>query len=250
VAVPDSLVRLARQRFPMRGPRIIPLSELQTPPVGWGPASADFFDYQIPLLSILTRFLRDPSSVPPAALRTNLAPRRVLPGGFMEAGESPLRVGLCPCAQENGVSRPHRSIPALALLPLRDVPGVEWISLLPDKYTDWVRPMKWLKDPEEDTWDWESTAQVIERLDLVISVDTAVAHLAGSLRKATWLLLPLRCDWKYQLPGMYLDSDRGLETSLWYPGMRLFRQRHPTDWSGVIQEVCAELAKVALTVPV
>ena len=72
------------------------------------------------------------------------------------------------------------------------------------------------------------TAAVIENLDLVITVDTSVAHLAGALGKPVWLLLPYAPGWRWML-------DR--EDSPWYPTMRLFRQPSNGDWTGVFSQV-------------
>ena len=83
--------------------------------------------------------------------------------------------------------------------------------------------------------DFTQTAALINRLDLVITVDTAVAHLAGALGSDVWTLLSHTPDWRWQLQ----RSD-----SPWYPTMRLFRQRDWGDWPGVIREVTAELSKV------
>jgi ADP-heptose:LPS heptosyltransferase len=76
--------------------------------------------------------------------------------------------------------------------------------------------------------DFSETAALIEQLDLVISVDTAVAHLAGALGRPTWLLLPAGPDWRW--------GQRGERTD-WYPTMRIFRQKTPGDWQGVVAEV-------------
>jgi ADP-heptose:LPS heptosyltransferase len=77
------------------------------------------------------------------------------------------------------------------------------------------------------------TAQAIARLDLVIAVDTAVAHLAGALGKPVWLLLPFEAEWRWLL-------DRA--DSPWYPTMRLFRQNRQGDWAEVVARVAAALA--------
>ena len=80
------------------------------------------------------------------------------------------------------------------------------------------------------------TAAVIDQLDLVISVDTAVAHLAGALGKPVWTLISRGNDWRWGIDRQ--DSD-------WYPTMRLFRQRHPRNWAPTIAEM-AEALKAAV----
>jgi ADP-heptose:LPS heptosyltransferase len=81
--------------------------------------------------------------------------------------------------------------------------------------------------------DLADTAAQIEHLDLVISVDTAVAHLAGALGIRTWVLLPYSSDWRWLHEG---------ESSLWYPTMKLFRQRRPGEWHTVVGEVASALS--------
>jgi ADP-heptose:LPS heptosyltransferase len=83
--------------------------------------------------------------------------------------------------------------------------------------------------------DFSDTAGIIMNLDLVISVDTAVAHLAGALGKPVWTLLPFAPDWRWML---------NRDDSPWYPTMRLFRQRSPGDWESVISKVHDELNNV------
>jgi tetratricopeptide (TPR) repeat protein len=82
--------------------------------------------------------------------------------------------------------------------------------------------------------DFSDTAALVELLDLVITVDTSVAHLAGALGKPVWVLLPFNPDWRWL---------QGRDDSPWYPAARLFRQSRPGDWSGVIDTVRRALAE-------
>jgi len=82
--------------------------------------------------------------------------------------------------------------------------------------------------------DFASTAALIEQLDLVITVDTAVAHLAGALGKPTWLLLSAAPDWRWML---------GRDDSPWYPSIRLFRQSKLGDWSEPLSRLTETLAR-------
>ena len=80
--------------------------------------------------------------------------------------------------------------------------------------------------------DFAETAALIAQMDLVISVDTGVAHLTGATGKPIWVLLPFASEWRWM--------DRR-EDSPWYPTARLFRQEVPGDWGGVVQRVCNAL---------
>jgi len=92
-----------------------------------------------------------------------------------------------------------------------------------------------LIDYTEEINDFSDTAAFIENLDLIISVDTAVAHLAGALGKPVWTLLPFVPDWRWLLKR---------EDSPWYPTMRLFRQSSSGDWEPVMARVLVELQKL------
>jgi ADP-heptose:LPS heptosyltransferase len=80
--------------------------------------------------------------------------------------------------------------------------------------------------------DFGDTAALIEAMDLVISIDTAVAHLAGALAKPVWIMLPFNPDWRWLL---------GRDDSPWYPTARLFRQPVRGDWDAVLRSVAASL---------
>ena len=85
-----------------------------------------------------------------------------------------------------------------------------------------------------DLRDFAETAALVEHMDVVVTVDTSVAHLAGAMGKPTWILLPFNPDWRWML-------DR--EDSPWYPTARLFRQPAIGDWASVIIRVRDELAR-------
>jgi hypothetical protein len=93
-----------------------------------------------------------------------------------------------------------------------------------------------LVDWTDDLKDFADTAALIDNLDLVITVDTSIAHLAGALAKPVWVMLSSVADWRW-----LLDCD----DSPWYPTMRLFRQSSIGDWSGVIRRVAIELQQFA-----
>jgi len=88
------------------------------------------------------------------------------------------------------------------------------------------------QDQINKTWDFLETAAIIANCDLVITSDTAVAHLAGGMGKTTWLLLKKVPEWRWGLEG---------DTTFWYPSMRLFRQRERGNWDEVMQRVAEAL---------
>jgi tetratricopeptide (TPR) repeat protein len=121
------------------------------------------------------------------------------------------------------------------LLPLLETDGVQWVSLqkeIPLSDRGPVEACEHLKRVSLD--DFAATADQVSALDLVISVDTSVAHLAGSLNVPVWILLARASDWRW-----LLDRDN----SPWYPSARLFRQQQAGDWNEVIRQVREELKK-------
>jgi ADP-heptose:LPS heptosyltransferase len=110
----------------------------------------------------------------------------------------------------------------------------EWIALSTNlsKLEKEVTRSVGIKNYAIDVKDFSDTAGLICNLDLVITVDTSVAHLAGALGKPTWVLLPFVPDFRW-----FWDR----EDSPWYPSMRLFRQSSPGDWDSVLSRVTSEL---------
>jgi tetratricopeptide (TPR) repeat protein len=150
-----------------------------------------------------------------------------------------LRVGLCWFGNpENGGDR-RRSMPLETLLPLAGSPGVEWFSLhVGEKARNEARSCGgWVRGILSDTGGLEELAAVMKCLDLVITVDTMPAHLAGALAVPVWNLLCHAPDWRWM---------REREDSPWYPTMRLFRQPAPGDWASVVKRVGEELGRLPI----
>ncbi len=121
---------------------------------------------------------------------------------------------------------------------LLNIPGVKYFSLqkgAPATELESI-PAGTVIDLSACLEDFADTAATIQELDLVISIDTAVAHLAGALGKPVWTLLPFAPDWRWMLER---------EDTPWYPTMRLFRQLAPGDWASVIKRVAGELRVLA-----
>ncbi|MDB4308128.1 tetratricopeptide repeat protein [Gammaproteobacteria bacterium] len=129
----------------------------------------------------------------------------------------------------------NRSVDLSQFRSLIGMPGVKWYSLqVGSRAVELVATEGFddVTDTSPMLKDFSDTATVIERLDLVITVDTSVAHLAGALGIPVWVLLPYNPDWRWLL---------GRADSPWYPSMRLFRQSVPGDWSGVFSAVSTAL---------
>jgi len=144
-----------------------------------------------------------------------------------------MKVGICWGGDSEHTRNSDRSASLELFGALRDLAGVDWVSL--QKGAPRREPMPAgfdLIDMTDELHDFADTAALIANLDLVISVDTAVAHLAGALGKAVWTLVSYAPDWRWLL-------DR--EDSPWYPTMRLFRQRTRRDWAEVLGRVHAAL---------
>lgn len=135
---------------------------------------------------------------------------------------------------------PERSIPIERFASIFATRGVQFFALQAGPERTQLAPWSaGIIDLYDETACVFATAKVLKSLDLVITVDTMLAHLAGALGRPVWTLLPFQCDWRWML-------DR--ENSPWYPTMRLFRQPSVADWDSVMERVQCELeALVALT---
>jgi hypothetical protein len=131
-----------------------------------------------------------------------------------------------------GEWNPSRSIPLSLLSRLTELPGMAFFSLQRGSDEDRSPLPGEVVNIGPADGDMVRMASAIQQLDLVIAVDTTVAHLAGSLGKEVWLLLPHAADWRWMIHRT---------ESPWYPGMRLFRQDAPGNWNGAIEQVAIAL---------
>jgi hypothetical protein len=195
------------------------------------------FDLQCPLMSLPLAFQTALDSIPAEI------PYLTVPGDALSRAENfpwpseGLRVGLVWSGNPQHANDRFRSMRPETLAPLLSLEHIHFFSLqvgvsaeglenLPACVTD-LRPF---------ITDMADTAALVSHLDLVITVDTAVAHLAGALAQPTWLLLPFAPDWRWLT---------AREDSPWYPTMRLLRQRQFGDWQSVMQRVRVELSALA-----
>jgi hypothetical protein len=156
-----------------------------------------------------------------------------------------LRVGLVwECGDWD---RALRSVPLPALAPLAGVPGVHWhllqrgpglaaLAAADSPFAPNAAPGGGARVTVSGRDDVLEAARVVRALDLVITVDSMPAHLAGSLGVPVWTLLPHAADWRWM---------EGRDTSPWYPTMRLLRQPAPGDWPAVVARAAADLARLA-----
>jgi tetratricopeptide (TPR) repeat protein len=198
------------------------------------------FDWHVPLMSLPTAFATTLETVP--------APLRFTPPAPPRTRTKPLRIGIAWAGNPKHLRDRERSIPAEALLPIFDAPSCTWISLQTGPAATQLAGLGVaIKQPP--LADFLDTAAVLDTLDLVLSVDTVVAHLAASQGVPTWVLLPFASEWRWLLPGWH--GKNGAENP-WYPNARLFRQATLPDgrpqaelWQPVIAEAAAALALLA-----
>ena len=193
------------------------------------------FDVHLPVMSLpaacgLQSIGDIPAEVPylrpPDGLAIALPPRR--------SGER--RIGLAWAGRPTHKNDRNRSIAPVLFAPLASVPNLRLFSLQMDARAEDLAAIPGLVDLAPHLSDFAATAAAIAELDLVICVDTAVAHLAGALGAPAWVLLPFAPDWRWLLNRV---------ESPWYPSLRLFRQTRLGDWGGAIGHLTAALAEPA-----
>ncbi len=218
--VPASLVRL--MKFLSGGHSVIAAGS----PVGG-------FDTHCPLMSLALKFGTDLDSIPPL-------PQFAIPADLKASWAQRLacdkpKVAIVWAGNPTQQDDRTRSLPLRSLLPLTNFNDMEFFSLQVGAAAQQLKtagPIGRIRDLAPFLTDYAETAAAVSFMDLVISVDTSVAHLAGTLGKPVWTLVSFIADWRYL---------KGRQDSPWYPTMRLFRQENPGDWGSVIREILAAL---------
>ena len=191
------------------------------------------FDVECPLMSLPAVFETAVDTVPwqgaylGADSELAAARRRQFPDLQLRNDRS-LRVGIAWAGNPRYKADAQRSLALAALIPLLRTPGVHWFSLQKGPAAGQLStlpPDISVYDASSHDEDLAETAALLSHLDLVITTDTCIAHLAGAMAKKVWVLLPHLSDWRWM---------QSLETSPWYPTARLIRQSCPDAWPAVI----------------
>ncbi|HET7033729.1 MAG TPA: DUF5672 family protein [Casimicrobiaceae bacterium] len=193
------------------------------------------YDAHVALLSLprifATRWDCVPATVPYLAVS---AERRAAAREAFAPSGGALNVGLAWAGNKANPNDRNRSMSLATLAPLFDLPGVCWHSLQLGADEEMARtPFASRMVPLPSHIPFDDTAAIVSELDLVVSVDTSIAHLAGALARPLWVMLPFAPGWRWRL-----GSDR----SPWYPTARLFRQSAPRAWPEVLARVRDALA--------
>jgi tetratricopeptide (TPR) repeat protein len=196
------------------------------------------FDLYAPLLSLPGIFETTLANIPATVPYLFADPHKTALWKSRLARQG-LKVGLVWAGTDTD---PRRACPLVFLKPLADIANIHLYGLqkgiaaeqievegLPEGMT--------MTNFGQEFEDFSDTAAVVANLDLVISIDTSVAHLAGAMGKSIWVMLPFAADWRW-----FLERN----DSPWYPTMRLFRQQRPGDWESATRRIVAELQKLAI----
>ena len=218
------------------------IANLDVTPSGSPLPAYDYWSYLMSLPRFLARSL---DAVPAQVPYLRASPAKVSAWRHRLAGDGRLKVGLVWAGDPHkehpsGYRADRRRSSSLAqLAQLGQVSGVSWYSLQKGTAAAQARtkdaPFR-LIDFTDELRDFDDTAALIEALDLVVTVDTAVAHLAGALGRPTWVMLRYDCCWRW----LQHRTD-----SPWYPHIRLYRQRARFDWNSVAGNIARDLLPLA-----
>jgi len=196
-------------------------------------------DIQIPLMSLMEAVNAKLENLPTEPYLQ--ADQKLVKFWAKKTNKHNFNIGICWSGRGGPEVHPRlkKNIPLQMLKPLAKIPGVKFYSLQKANDIDQLKNQNWIYDfgPDFDVSHgrFMDTAAVMKNLDLVLTVDTSIAHLAGALAKPVWVLLPKVADGRWML---------NREDSPWYPTMRLFRQEKSGSWKSVFEKVYEELVKL------
>ena len=195
------------------------------------------FEWHCPLMSLPAAFQTSIDSIPAQIPYLHVPAEAKKSADSLAWPDEGLRVGLVWSGNPLFPEDRLRSIPLCGFAPMLALHGVRFFSLQMGPVASQLDQVgEPITDLQAAIADMADTTALIEKLDLVITVDTAVAHLAGALGKPTWVLLPFAPDWRWLMER---------EDSPWYPTMRLFRQSGFGEWAPVLERVRGRLAALA-----
>ena len=196
------------------------------------------FDVSCPILSLpglfKTTLQNIPTQTPLVAEEGAVEKWR----GRVQRSGPAVNVGIAWAGSPSHRNDRNRSMALADFAPLATIPGACFYSLQKGEAAKQAaEPPGGMRliDWADELLDFADTAALVANLDLVISVDTSVVHLAAAMGKPVWVLLPFLPDWRWMMNG---------EESPWYPRVRLFRQSKPGDWSKPMADVIEELRKL------
>jgi tetratricopeptide (TPR) repeat protein len=193
------------------------------------------YDAHSPLLSLPRHLGTSAETIPASVPYLSIAEEaRAIVASRLGSKNAKRRIGLCWAGNpEHGNDR-NRSIALALFAPLFERQDIDWYSLQQGERAMEIASVPAASNlaPLRSDSTLLDTAALIAELDLVVSVDTSIAHLGGALGRPLWVLLPFAPDWRWQL---------GREDSPWYPSARLFRQPRPGDWGAVLARVAEAL---------
>ena len=193
-------------------------------------------DFHVPLLTLPLRFATTLDGVP--AKVPYITPPEGLRATLSRAPETRLALGIAWAGRPTHKYDRDRSIAVEEFLALADLPGVALYSLQTGARAQDLASSGagiLIRDCSGALGDFADTATALTEIDLVVAVDTALAHLAGAMGRKAFVLLPFVADWRWL---------RERQDSPWYPTLRLFRQEKPGDWRGVMRRVRAAVLEL------
>jgi hypothetical protein len=203
-------------------------------------ASLPDFDFHCPIMSLPLAFKTTLGNIPSDGPYLHADPDKQRAWKAKLGNKTRPRIGLVWSGSSLHKNDRNRSIPLRLLKPLLELP-YEFHCLQkeirPEDLT-LLNQIGYLQTHSNDLHDFSETAALLVNLDLTISVDTSVAHLAGSLGKPLWILLPFAAEYRWMIDR--IDSP-------WYPNARLFRQKTIGDWNTLIADLCSEILNLNFT---